>query len=64
MMYLDIFSQFVFVVSILFVLNQTLQIVKNIFSDEPQKIYYGTWEKISNYFFISYMITYIITILK
>jgi hypothetical protein len=64
MLYLDIFSLFVFVLSIIFVLNQILVIVKNILSDEPQRIYYGSWEKISNYFFISYMITYILTTIK
>jgi hypothetical protein len=61
MMYLDIFSLFIFVVSILFVLNQIFRIVKNVLSDEPQKVFYGVWEKISNYFFLSYLITYLIT---
>jgi hypothetical protein len=61
MMYLDIFSLFIFVVSILFVLNQIVRIVKNVLSDEPQKVIYGVWEKISNYFFLSYLITYLIT---
>jgi hypothetical protein len=60
MMYLDIFSLFIFVVSILFVLNQIFRIVKNVLSDEPQKVFYGVWEKISNYFFLSYLITYLI----
>jgi len=61
MMYLDIFSLFIFIVSILFVLNQIFKIVKNVLSDEPQKVIYGVWEKISNYFFLSYLITYLIT---
>jgi hypothetical protein len=61
MMYLDIFSLFIFVVSILFVLNQIFRIVKNVLSDEPQKVFYGVWEKIYNYFFLSYLITYLIT---
>jgi hypothetical protein len=61
MISLDIFFKFIFVLSIVFVVNQTINVIKNIFSDEPKKIIYGLWEKISNYFFISYLITYFIT---
>jgi hypothetical protein len=57
---LDIFSLFLFVLSILFIVNQTLGVIKNILSDEPKKISYVFWEKISNYLFLSYFITYII----
>jgi hypothetical protein len=61
MISLDIFFKFIFVLSIVFIFNQIFNIVKNIFSDEPKKIIYGLREKISNYFFISYLITYFIT---
>lgn len=61
MRYLDIFSLFIFILSILFILNQIFKIIKNVLSDEPQKVFYGSWEKISNYFFLSYLITYLIT---
>jgi hypothetical protein len=57
---LDIFSLFLFVLSILFIVNQSLGVIKNILSDEPKKISYVFWEKISNYLFLSYFITYII----
>jgi len=57
---LDIFSLFLFVLSILFIVNQTLGVIKNILSDEPKKISYVFWEKISNYLSLSYFITYII----
>lgn len=61
MINLDIFFLFLFILSILYVINQVGKIVKNILSDEPQKIYFGTWEKISNYWFLSYLITYLVT---
>lgn len=57
---MDIFSLFFFVLSILYVLNQTFRIVKNILSETPRYVGYTVWEKISNYFFISYLITYIL----
>ena len=58
---LDILFLFVFVLSCIFVLNQILGIVVSIFSDEPKQINYTGWDKISNYFFISYLVTYVIT---
>jgi hypothetical protein len=61
MINLDIFFLFLFILSILFVINQIAKIVRNILSEEPQRIYYGTWEKISNYWFLSYLITYSVT---
>jgi hypothetical protein len=59
MIVVDIFSLFFFVLSILYVINQSFGIVKNILSENPRYLTYGMWEKISNYFFISYLITYI-----
>jgi hypothetical protein len=60
MMVMDIFSLFFFVLSILYVVNLIFGIVKNILSENPRHLVYGIWEKISNYFFISYLITYIL----
>lgn len=57
---LDIFFLFLFVLSILYSFNLFINIVRTILSDEPQKIIFGTWEKISNYFFLTYLITYIL----
>ena len=58
---LDIFYLFVFVLSCIFVSNQLFAIISRIFGDNPKQINYSGWEKISNYFFISYLITYFIT---
>lgn len=58
---LDIFYLFVFVLSCIFVSNQLFAIIARIFSDNPKQINYSGWEKISNYFFVSYFITYFIT---
>jgi hypothetical protein len=60
MLKLDILFLFLFVLSILYVLNQIFKIFKSLISDAPQKITYGIWEKISNYFFLTYLITYIL----
>lgn len=57
---LDILFLFIFVLSILYSLNLIVNILRSILSDEPQKIIFGTWEKISNYFFLTYLITYFI----
>lgn len=60
-MKLDIFYLFVFVLSCVFVFNQLIGVISRIFSDNPQQLNYSGWGKISNYFFISYLITYFIT---
>lgn len=60
MIVMDIFSLFFFVLSILYVVNLIFGIVKNILSENPKYVVYNFWEKISNYFFISYLITYIL----
>jgi hypothetical protein len=60
MLKLDILFLFLFVLSILYVLNAIFKIFKSLISDTPQKITYGIWEKISNYFFLTYLITYIL----
>jgi hypothetical protein len=60
MVELDIFYLFLFVLSVLYTLNVFVKIVKTILSDEPQKINFGNWEKISNYLFFTYLITYLI----
>jgi hypothetical protein len=60
MVKLDIFFLFLFVLSILYVINSVIRIVRLVFSDEPKTIAYGTWEKISNYFFLTYLITYLL----
>lgn len=57
---LDILFLFIFVLSILYTINMIVNILRSILSDEPQKIIFGTWGKISNYFFLSYLITYFI----
>lgn len=58
---LDILLLFVFVLSCIFVLNLVFKIIAGILSDDPRQITYTTLEKVSNYFFISYLITYFIT---
>lgn len=60
---LDIFFLFIFVLSVVHILNLVLVIVKNIFSEDPKRLVYSTWEKISNYILISYFLTYIINLL-
>lgn len=60
---MDIFFQFTFVLSIVYISNQLLNIVKNILSEDPHRVKYSIWEKISNYFFITYFINYIINLL-
>lgn len=57
---MDIFFLFLFVLSIVHVLNILTNVIKNILSDDPKSVVYSTWGKISNYFFISYLLTYII----
>jgi len=57
---LDILFLFIFVLSIIFVTNQIFKISDEILSENPQKIIYRGFEKISNYFFVSYLITYIL----
>lgn len=61
MLRLDILTLFVFVLSIIYLLNVLLKVVKLVFSNEPKQITFSMWEKISNYFFLSYLITYILT---
>jgi len=56
----DILCLFIFVLSIIFVTNQIFKISAEILSENPQKIIYRGFEKISNYFFVSYLITYIL----
>ena len=58
---LDILLLFVFVLSCVFVANLLFKVITSILSDDPKQITYTTVEKISNYFFISYLITYFIT---
>jgi hypothetical protein len=58
---LDILLLFVFVLSCVFVMNLIFKIITGILSDDPKQITYNAIEKISNYFFISYLITYFIT---
>ena len=57
---LDILFLYVFILSILYIGNQMVKIITNILSEEPKYVVYKFWEKISNYLFISYFITYII----
>jgi hypothetical protein len=58
---LDILSLFVFVLSCVFVVNLIFKVITSVLSDDPKQITYNVIEKISNYFFISYLITYFIT---
>ncbi len=58
---LDILLLFVFVLSCVFTANTIIKIIGLILSDEPKQITYNRIEKISNYFFFSYLITYFIT---
>jgi len=57
----DILTLFIFVLSIVFILNRLMIIIREISNENPNKIIYGQFDKISNYFFISYLITYILT---
>ena len=59
---MDIFFLFIFVLSTVHILNLVLGIVKNIFGEDPKRIAFSTWEKISNYILISYFLTYIINL--
>ena len=59
---MNIFFLFVFILSLVFVINNILKVIKNILSSDPHRITYSTGEKIFNYFFITYLITYIITL--
>lgn len=61
MLKLDIFTLFVFVLSIVYISNVLLKILRLLLSEEPKQITFSIWEKVSNYFFISYLITYILT---
>ena len=58
---LDILLLFVFVLSCVFVVNLIFKVITSVLSDDPKQITYNVIEKISNYFFISYLITYFIT---
>lgn len=58
---LDILLLFVFVLSCVFTANAVFKIIGLILSNEPKQITYNRIEKISNYFFFSYLITYFIT---
>jgi len=60
MIRLDIFSLYIFVLSILYIANQIFGVVKSIMSEDPKTIRYEKWEKVSNYLFFSYFLTYII----
>jgi phosphate starvation-inducible membrane PsiE len=61
MIKLDIFLLFIFVLSSVHLLNLTFNVVKNIMSPNPKTMSYSVLEKISNYLFIAYFITYIIS---
>jgi hypothetical protein len=62
MIKLDIFIFFVFIVSIIHILNLFYKILKLFINEQPENLSFSFWEKISNYFFISYFITYILQI--
>ena len=59
----DIFYFFIFVLSILYTINTFIKIVRLILSETPTKIYFNNFEKIFNYFFFTYLITYITIIM-
>lgn len=61
MIKLDIFLLFIFVLSSVHLLNLAFNVVKNILSSDPKSMNYSILEKISNYLFIAYFITYIIS---
>lgn len=61
MVKLDIFFFFLFVLASVHITNLILNIIKNILSSDPQTMNYSLLEKISNYFFITYFITYLIS---
>ena len=60
MLKLDTLFLFVFILSTIFLFNVIFKIVASILSSVPKQIQYGTWERVSNYLFISYFITYLI----
>lgn len=60
MLKLDTLFLFVFVLSTIFLFNVIFKIVASILSSVPKQIQYSTWERVSNYLFISYFITYLI----
>jgi len=60
MLKLDTLFLYLFVLSTIFLFNIILKIVTSILSHTPKQIQYNKWEMVSNYFFISYLITYLI----
>ena len=50
MVQMNIFFLFVFILSLVFVINNILNVIKNILSSDPHRITYSTWEKIYNNF--------------
>lgn len=60
MLKLDTLFLFVFVLSTIFLFNVIFKVVASILSSVPKQIQYDTLERVSNYFFISYFITYLI----
>jgi|688.fasta_scaffold54004_4 hypothetical protein len=60
MLKLDTLFLYLFVLSTIFLFNIILKIVTSILSNTPKQIQYSKWEMVSNYFFISYLITYLI----
>lgn len=60
MLKLDTLFLFVFVLSTIFLINVIFKVVASILSSVPKQIQYDIWERVSNYFFISYFITYLI----
>jgi hypothetical protein len=57
---LDIFLLFIFVMSVLYASNVIIKIITNVLDEEPKRVFYNLWEKISNYLFFTYLITYLI----
>lgn len=58
---LDILSLYIFVLSCAYIVSQVTKIITNVLSEQPKYMVYDLKEKVSNYLFISYFITYIIT---
>jgi len=60
MLKLDTLFLYLFVLSTIFLFNVIFKIVTSILSHIPKQIQYSKWEMVSNYFFMSYLITYLI----
>jgi uncharacterized sodium:solute symporter family permease YidK len=56
---LDTLFLFLFVLSCVYVLNSIVKLVVSVIQTPPKQLTYTVSEKICNYFFVTYFITYL-----